>query len=95
MYGELRPGLAAACHPAPGILTMRLSARLGLALAAVLAIAAPSSTTVAEGKCVDGNCWMICEDELNRCLATVDENEIDGDARCFDAYRECGLNCPM
>ncbi len=70
---------------------MRIATRLGLSLAAVFSLAAASSTSAAEAKCVEGNCWMICEDELNRCLA---EDGADSQA-CFQRYEECGLDCPM
>ena len=74
---------------------MRVLTRLALSLAAVLALSAASSTSAAEAKCVEGNCWMICEDELNRCLAAQDGDEIGAGDRCFERYQECGLGCPM
>jgi hypothetical protein len=67
---------------------MRIATRLGLSLAAVVSLAAASSTSAAEAKCVEGNCWMICEDALNRCLAAGGED-------CFERYQVCGLDCPM
>lgn len=65
---------------------MRAITRFAIALGAVAAFATPSSTTVAE--CAEGNCWMICEDALNRCLA-------EGGEDCFQQYQACTLNCPM
>ena len=65
---------------------MRRITCIGLAFAAVAVFATPSSTTPAE--CAEGNCWMICEDALNRCLAEDGED-------CFERYQECGLHCPM
>lgn len=73
---------------------MRIATRLGLSLAAVASLAAASSTRAAEAKCVEGNCWMICEDELNRCLAAAGD-EVGADDACFVRYQECGLDCPM